>query len=308
MPGSPQPLATVPAATAPLAPPLPRDWLSAVELVMLGAVWGGSFLFMRVAAPHFGPVPLVQVRLALGAVVLLPFLWRVRARLTAAHWGRFLVVGVLSSALPFVLFAWAAERAPAGIGAIANSMTVLFTALVAFAAFGERIGTRRAIALVAGFIGVVVLASGRTAGADIGLAALAGTLASLCYGIAANLIKRYMGDLPPGAVAAGTLLCATLALAPLAVVTWPAQAVPLSSWVCAIALGVLCTGIAYAVYFRLIQRIGASRASTSTYLVPLFGVAWAWLFLGEPLTLTMAASGALILGSVILSQRDRRSR
>jgi drug/metabolite transporter (DMT)-like permease len=289
-----------------LASSLPRDWLSAVELVMLGAIWGGSFLFMRVAAPHFGPVPLVQVRLTLGAVVLLPFLWRVRTRLSAAHWGRFFIVGALSSALPFVLFAWGAERAPAGIGAIANSMTVLFTALVAFAAFGERIGTRRAIALVAGFVGVVVLASGKTAGADVGLAALAGTLASLCYGMAANLIKRYMADLPPGAVAAGTLLCATLMVAPLAAATWPVAPVPPSSWACAIALGVLCTGIAYAVYFRLIQRIGASRASTSTYLVPLFGVAWAWLFLGEPLTLTMAASGALILGSVILSQKPAR--
>ena len=115
---------------------------------MLGAIWGSSFLFMRIAAKDFGPLPLVEVRLLAGVVILLPFLWRARARITRAHWPRFALIGALNSAIPFALFAWGAERAPAGIGAIANSMTALFAALVAFVVFGERIGTRRAIALV----------------------------------------------------------------------------------------------------------------------------------------------------------------
>ena len=280
-----------------------RDWMSLVELTVLGAIWGGSFLFMRVAAKDFGPFPLVATRVVLGAVILLPFLWSARARLLRRHWGLFFINGALSSAIPFVLFAWGAERAPAGIGAIANSMTVLFAALVAFVAFGESIGMRRAIALIAGFVGVVVLASGRTAGENVGLAAMAGTLASLCYGIAANLVKRYLSDLPPVAVAAGTLSCASILLIPLAWWSWPSTAPPAASWASAVLLGVLCTGIAYAFYFRLIQRIGAPRASTTTYLVPLFGVFWAWVFLGEVPTLTMLIAGTLILGSVILSQR-----
>lgn len=280
-----------------------RDWTSVAELTLLGAIWGSSFLFMRVAVKDFGPFPLVATRLVLGAVILLPFLWSVRAQLRAKHWVRFFIVGALSSAVPFALFAWGAERAPAGIGAIANSMTVLFAALVAFIAFGESIGTRRAIALVAGFVGVVVLASGRTEGENVGLAALAGTLASLCYGIAANLVKRYLSDLPPVAVASGTLTCAAILLLPLAYATWPSVTPPLTSWASAVLLGVLCTGIAYAFYFRLIQRIGAPRASTTTYLVPLFGVLWAWIFLGEAPTPTMLIAAALILGSVILSQR-----
>ena len=288
------------------APPVvgpKRDWISLVELTVLGAIWGGSFLFMRVAAKDFGPFPLVATRVVLGAVILLPFLWSARARLLRRHWGLFFINGALSSAIPFVLFAWGAERAPAGIGAIANSMTVLFAALVAFVAFGESIGMRRAIALIAGFVGVVVLASGRTAGENVGLAAMAGTLASLCYGIAANLVKRYLSDLPPVAVAAGTLSCASILLIPLAWWSWPSIAPPAASWASAVLLGVLCTGIAYAFYFRLIQRIGAPRASTTTYLVPLFGVFWAWVFLGEVPTLTMLIAGTLILGSVILSQR-----
>ena len=280
------------------------DWLTPLELLALGAIWGGSFLFMRVAAPHFGPFALVEVRIVLGALILLPFLWQARARLTAVHWRRLASVGVLNSAIPFTLFAWGAERAPAGIGAIANSMTVLFTALIAFLVYGDRIGPRRAVALVAGFAGVVVLASGKTQGANVGAAALAGTAASLCYGFAVNFTKRWLADVPPLAAVAGTLSCAAVMLSPFALVAWPATPPPLGSWLSAITLGVVCTGIAYAVFFHLIQRVSASRASTNTYLVPIFGVAWAWLLLGEAPTPTMLIAAALILGSVMVSQRE----
>ena len=101
-----------------------------------------------------------------------------------------------------MLFAWAAQRAPAGVGAISNAMAVLFTALVAFLFFGEKIGTRRAVALLAGFAGVVVLASGKTAGASIGWAVAAGTAAAFLYGIGVNLVRRHLAGLPPAAVAA----------------------------------------------------------------------------------------------------------
>jgi len=282
-----------------------RDWRTGAELVALGAIWGGSFLFMRVAANDFGPFPMVATRLLFGSVILLPLLWRARASIRVSHLWKMLALGALSAAIPFTLFAWGAERAPAGIGAIANSMTVLFAALVAFVGFGEKIGTRKAIALVAGFVGVAILASGRTSGDNVALAALAGAAASFCYGLAANLIKTYLSDIAPTAVAAGCLLGATILTAPLAALTWPEAPIPAKSWVCVVALGVLSTGLAYAFYFRLIQRIGASRAATATYLVPLFGVAWAWMFLGEALTPSMALAGAIILGSVIFSQKSK---
>lgn len=289
----------------PVVPVAERDWRTPVELVALGAIWGGSFLFMRVAAKDFGPFPMVATRLLFGSVILLPLLWRARKTIRLSHVWKMLGLGALSAAIPFTLFAWGAERAPAGIGAIANSMTVLFAALVAFAFFGEKIGTRKAIALVAGFIGVVILASGRTAGENVAPAALAGAAASFCYGLAGNLIKRYLADLAPTAVAAGCLLGATILVAPLAALTWPDAPIPAKSWVSVIALGVLCTGLAYAFYFRLIQRVGAPRAATATYIVPLFGVGWAWMFLGEALTPTMALAGAIILGSVIASQKSK---
>jgi drug/metabolite transporter (DMT)-like permease len=287
-------------AAAPIAP-----WRTPLELTLLGAVWGGSFLFMRVAAADFGPVPLVEARLALGALTLMPFLWRARAQFTPALWLRIAGIAAVNSVLPFVLFAWGAERAPAGIGAITNAMTVMFTSLVAFAFFGEHIGTRRLIGLVAGFVGVAVLASGRIAGASVGSAALAGTAAALCYGFGINFVRHYLGGYPAAALAAANLGSGALLLAPLALYTWPHHPISATSWASAVLLGVLCTGIAFVFYYRLIGRIGAPRTSTVTYLIPLFGVIWAWLLLGEPLTLTMALAGALILAGVALSQQQK---
>lgn len=285
--------------------PAPREhaWLTPLELALLGAIWGASFLFLRIAAADFGPFALVEVRLALGSLVLLPFLWRARAQFPLRVWPKLALIGAINSAAPFVLFAWGAERAPAGIGAITNAMTVLFAALIGFLFFGEKIGTGRAIALLAGFAGVAVLASGKTAGASIGSAVAAGCAAAFLYGVGIHLVRRYLTGLPPAAIASAALGTSTLLTLPFAIASWPQHAIALKSWLSAGMLGVLCTGLAFVMYYRLIARIGASRTATVTYLIPLFGVAWAWLLLGEPLTLTMGIAGALILGSVALSQR-----
>lgn len=294
-----------PATSIPVAGATAR-WLTPLELAALGAIWGASFMFMRVAAKDFGSLALVEMRLALGALVLLPFLWRERAAFDRRVWPKLALIGAINSAIPFALFAWAAQRAPAGIGAITNAMAVLFTALVGFLFFREKIGARRALALLVGFGGVVVLASGKAAGSNVGGAVAAGCSAAFLYGIGAHLVKRHLVGLPPIAVAAATLGCAALLTLPFAIAQWPPQPVPAKSWFAAAMLGVLCTGIAYALYYRLIQRIGAGRAVTVTYLVPLFAVAWAWGLLGEPLTLSMGIAGALILGSVALSQRTAK--
>ncbi|WP_313455477.1 DMT family transporter [Stenotrophomonas sp.] len=288
---------------ADLAASQSRDWRTPLELSLLGAIWGCSFLFMRVAVPSFGPYALVEVRLVLGALVLLPFLWKARALFPARRWLWLAPIGLINSALPFVLFAYAAERAPAAIGAICNAMTVLFAALIAFLFFGEKIGMRRAIALLVGFAGVVVLATAKVSGLSIGAAVIAGAAASLLYGLGVNLVKRHMTGLPSAAAAAATLGCASLWMLPMAITHWPQAAVPFNAWACAVALGVLCTGLAFLMFYRLIGRIGPARASTVTYLIPLFGAAFAWLFLGEPVTLAMLIAGALILGSVAVSQR-----
>ena len=280
------------------------DWLTPFELGLLGAIWGASFLFMRIAAPAFGALALVEVRLALGARVLIPFAWPLRKRIPSSMWPRLAAIGAINSAVPFVLFAWAAQHAPAAVSAICNATTVLFAAVVAFALYGERMGSRRALALTIGFVGVVVLATSRSSGASSTLAVLAATAAALLYGIGANMVRRHLTELPPVAVAAGTLSMAALLLAPLAISQWPAHAIGTASWLSAAALGVMCTGFAFLLYYRLIQRNGASRAATATYLVPLFAAGWAWLLLGEAITAPMLVAGGLILGSVVISTRQ----
>jgi drug/metabolite transporter (DMT)-like permease len=291
-------------AAAAVAAPRSRTVL---ELTLLGAIWGASFMFMRVAAADFGPFPLVEMRLALGALVLTPFLWRARAQFSGVLLLRIAGIALMNATVPLTLFAWAAERAPAGISAISNGMTVMFAALVAFLFFGERIGAWRLTGLITGFVGVTILASGKTAGVSVAPAALAGTAASLCYGIGINLVRRYLTSYPPAAVAAAALGSGALLVAPVAAWNWPHHPIPAASWVSALLLGVLCTGFAFVLYYRLVARIGAARTSTVTYLIPLFGVIWSWLLLGEPVTVTMALAGTLILAGVALSQQ-RASR
>jgi len=285
-----------------------RAWLTPLELGLLAAVWGASFMFQRVAAPAFGTLPLVEIRLALGAMVLLPFLWMARTSFPLRLWPRIALIGAINSAIPFALFAWGAQHAPAGIGAITNSLAVLFTAVVAFMFYGERIGLKHSIALIVGFAAVVVLASGKTAGSNVGGAVAAGVTAAFLYGVGANLLRRHLTGVPPVALAAATLSCAALITLPFAVASWPPHSlsIPPSAWFSAAMIGVASTGAAYALYYRLIRRIGAARAVTVTYLVPLFAVAWAWSLLGEPLTLPMFISGVLIIGSVALTQRSQQ--
>ena len=274
-----------------------------LQLVILGAIWGATFMFLRIAVPEFGPAPLIMLRLALGTLVLLPFLWRDRVHFTLRRWPMLALIGALNSGLPFLLFAWAAERAPAGVGAITNGMTALCAALVGFLFFGERLRTQQSVALVIGFIGVVVLASSRMAGMSIGWASLAGALGSLMYGLGLHMARRFLQGLPSAALAAATNGCSTLLTLPLAIATWPEHAVSALSWFSAAALGIVGTGIGFVMYYRLLERIGPLRTSTVTYLIPPFGVAWAWLFIDEPATLKMVIACVLILGAVAWSQR-----
>ncbi|GAB3732056.1 DMT family transporter [Luteimonas pelagia] len=292
-------------AAAGLVAPV-QAWLTPVELAVLAAIWGASFMFQRIAAPEFGTMALAELRLAFGALVLLPFLWRDRAAIAPGLWPKLALIGAINSAVPFALFAWASQHAPAGIVAITNATAVLFTALVGFMFFSEAIGWRRGAALLVGFAGVVVLTGGKTAGATLGWAVAAGCAAAFMYGIGVHLLRRHLAGLPPAAVAAATLSCSALLLAPMAAWQWPERAVSMPSWLSALALGVLCTGLAYALYYRLVQRVGPARAVSVTYLVPLFAVGWAWWLLDEPLTVPMAIAGALILGSVAFSQRAAR--
>jgi drug/metabolite transporter (DMT)-like permease len=273
-----------------------------VDLLLLAAIWGASFLFMRVAAPHFGAWPLVFVRVGLASLVLLPLLlWHGQGAALREHWKAIAVVGVLNSGLPFALFTLAALAINAGLSAIFNATTPLWTALIAWFWLSDRPPAQRLLGLAVGFGGVLALAAGKASlqpgehGISPALAIAACIAAASMYGLAANATKRWLAGVPSLALAAGSQLAASaLAFVP-ALLTWPETLPPARAWGAAVLLAVVCTGVAYVLYFRLIARIGPAGASSVTFLVPLFAVLWGWAFLDEVPTLGMAAGGAVIL-------------
>ncbi|HWP18325.1 MAG TPA: DMT family transporter [Burkholderiaceae bacterium] len=270
-----------------------------LDLLLLAAIWGASFLFMRVGAPEFGPVTLSAVRVAGAAAFLLPIvLWRGYGSHLRQHRGALLVAGVLTSGLPFLCFSFAALSISAGLSSIFNATTPLFGALIAWWWLGDRPGRWKSIGLAIGFAGVLWLAwdkaSFKAGASSAGWAVVACLAATLCYGIAASYTKRYLTGVPSLAVAAGTQLGAALMLA-LPGWWWRPQTLPSpTAWAATLALALLCTGVAYILYFRLIARIGPANAIAVTFLIPAFAVLWGWWWLGERIT------GAMLVGAAVI--------
>jgi drug/metabolite transporter (DMT)-like permease len=272
------------------------------ELLLLAALWGASFLFMRLGAAEFGPVALSALRVGMAALALLPLLlWHGQARWLRLHWRAIAVVGIVNSALPFVLFSIAALALSAGLSSIFNATAPLWGALIAWVWLGDRLTRSRVAGLAIGFAGVLGLAWDKASvkpgehGVSALVAIAACLAATLCYGFAANYAKRRLDGVPPLAVATGSQLAAALALAGPALALWPAVAPSAGAWFAVAALALLCTALAYLLYFRLIAQLGVVRAIAVTFLIPLFGVLWGALFLGEAVTVAMGLGGVVIL-------------
>ena len=268
------------------------------ELVGLAALWGASFLFMRLGAAEFGPVALAAVRVGGAALVLLPLLrWRGQFGELRRHWRSIFVVGITNSAVPFLCFSYAALSITAGLSSIFNASTPLFAAVIGWWWLKDRPSGPRIAGLAIGFAGVLGLAwekaSFKPGGS--GWAIVACLAAALMYGLSANYTKRRLQGVAPLAVAAGSQLSAALALALPALWWWPAAMPSARAWAMVALLAVLCTGVAYLMYFRLIAHVGPANAITVTFLIPAFAVLWGWLFLAEPLTAAMAVGCAVIL-------------
>ncbi|MFG6469042.1 DMT family transporter [Roseateles sp. BYS87W] len=277
------------------------------ELVLLAALWGASFLFMRLGAHEFGPVVLAAVRVGLASVMLVPLLAS-RAGLgeLRTHWRGLLVVGALNSAIPFALFSFAALSITAGLSSIVNATTPLWTAVVAYLWLHQRLTAPRVLGLVIGFAGVAFLAWDKASfkpGADhsglFAVAACAG--ATLCYGLAANATKRYLAGVSPLAVATGSQFAAAVLLAGPAAVLWPATPPSGVAWGAALALAGLCTAVAYILYFRLMSRVGPTNAVSVTFLIPVFAMLWGAVFLHETVTPQMLAGGGVVLVGIALA-------
>lgn len=281
---------------------------SVVDFLLLAAIWGSSFLFMRVAVVEFGPLPTAAVRVAVAAIFLLPLLWwRGLGPQLRQHWKAITLVGLLNSGIPFALFSFALLSITTGLSAILNATVPLFGALVAWLWLKDRPTGSRVLGLAVGFLGVAMLAWDKAtfrpdaSGIAPGWAVLACLGATICYAFAASATKRYLGGLPPLVTATGSQVGATLGLALPALWLWPAQMPGGQAWLAVLVVGVLCTAVAYILYFRLIEQAGPARALAVTFVVPVFAIFYGMLFLQEPVTGWMLLCGAVIVCGTALS-------
>ncbi len=283
------------------------------EFCLLAALWGASFLFMHLGAAEFGAVPTAGLRVGFGALFLLPvFLLRGVWPQFRQRAGAILFVGLLNSALPFALYSFAVLHITTSLSAILNATVPLSGALVAWLWLKDRPDGLRALGLLIGFLGVALLVLGKSsvnptsapAASAMGITLLAMgacLLATLCYGLAASYTKRHLAGVHPMATAAGSQIGASLALALPSLWLWPTQPVGATAWWAVIALGLLCTAVAYVLFFRIIETAGPAKALTVTFLVPVFALFYGVLFLSESITGWTLLCGAVILLGTALS-------
>ena len=272
-----------------------RDY---AELGLLSAIWGFSFLFLRVASPVLGPVFLVEMRVISALFVMLPLLlvmgkWQELLQ----NWKMVSLVGLTNMTIPFCLFAFAALHIGAGLLAIINATVPFFSALIAVLVYRQHLPWLSIGGMALGFAGVVVLVSDPVAlntGTDGWWAVLASLFACLLYGLALNLVAYRMQGVSSLTITTGNLLASAVLLLPLAVMNVP-DAVPAARvWFSVLTLGILCTGLAFQLFYRLVGRIGSSQAVMTTYLVPLFSILWGSLLLQEAVTV-FTVSGCLLV-------------
>lgn len=269
---------------------------------------------MRMGAPDFGPVALIAIRTAIGAIFILPLVWaRGKADSILQNIRALFIVGVIGTAIPFCLFSYTVLYVSAGYASILNATATIFTAIIAWIWVRDGL-TRGAIAgLIIGFFGVIALVLDDQSNSSeiVLLPVLAGLLATFCYGLGANYTRQRLNHVHPLAIAGGSQLGAALSLLPFSIWLWPQQMPDQQAWLAVIILGIACTGVAFILYFRLIASVGVNRAISVTYLIPFFGVIWGMLFLDESLTGLMLVGGLLILSGVglstgVLSKRVKR--
>ena len=283
-----------------------KDWL--VDYLALGALWGSSFLFMRFSALEFGAMATAAGRVAIAAAFLLPIVL-IKGLLPELqkHWKKIFFMGIFNSAIPFACFAFALLSITTGLSSILNATVPMFGALVAWVWLKDKPTLPRIAGITIGFTGIALLAWDKAtfkpdaAGITTGWAVLACLMACLCYGISASYAKKHMGGINPMVTAAGSQIGATLGLLVPAVWLWPASTPSATAWLALVVLGIACTGIAYILYFRLIEKAGPQRTLTVTFLIPVFAVFYGAVFLQESVTPWMLLCAVVIVCGTALA-------
>lgn len=280
---------------------------SLLLLILLAAIWGSSFIFIRLSVDWFGAVPLTASRSFIAACALMPvMLLRGHWPMFRQYWPHLLVVGLISTALPFTFLSISTQYTSAGFASILNSLTPIFSAVIAWLWLQEKLTAAAITGIALSFIGLLVMVLDRqTLSTSFPLLpVLAGLGATFLYGLTGNYSRKFLAPVPPLVVSAGCQLFSTACMLPLAALQWPLEPIPLIGWLYASVLGIVCTGIAYIIYFHLLATVGVARTVVVTYLAPVFAMLWGFLFLDENVTLKMlAGAGCIMLGIGLTTYR-----
>ncbi len=284
----------------------------AAIIIFLAAVWGASFLFMRILIQVIPPIVMANLRILLAGIGVYIFFFHSKKNHNdlADNWKKYLIVGIFNSAVPFSLYGFAAQYLPAGYSAILNALTPLFTAVLASIYLDSKITKTKLLGLFIGFLGVYVLMQPKIAQADLHgslpvLAMFACIGATMCYAVGSTYTKKKLYNSSSENLACYTQILAALVMLPLwifnapidsltTVITTPKLIVSL------FGLAFICSSLAYVLFFYLIKHSGTVKATSTTFVIPLFGILWAYIFLGEELPHTAYISAALIISSTIL--------
>lgn len=267
------------------------------QLVALSALWGASFMLIRIASPLLGPNVLAALRIGVATLTLAVLMRVMRHRWPIGHWRELALLGALSVAFPFLLFAWAALQLPAGYSALLNCTAVVFGIFAAAWMKEDTLTLRKIIGCICGLVGVALIVGLGPIHPTrpVILAALTCTVASACYGISTPLMKRAISRMQPLEIAAGIHAVSLVMLLPGAVWSWPqANFTPVALAAVAV-MGVVTSGLAYWLHIRLMVHVSPVAAMSPTFMIPVFGVTWGHLFLGEQLGTGIYAGGALVL-------------
>ena len=281
------------------------------RLILLAAIWGGSFLFVRMAVGAIGPQWLTELRVGLAALAMLIYARASGTELNPRqNWLPYLVLGVLNTALPWGLYAWSGKYISASYMAILNAAAPWFAAICGAIWLSERMSWHKGLGLALGMCGVALLVGfGPIAvSAEVLLSVLACIGATACYALAGVYVKKRAGVLAPRALTVGSLIAASIVVMPFLPAPPPAAAFTWPVSIAVLGISLLCSAAAYLIYFRLIADVGPTRTFTVTFLIPVFGTLWGALFLGEPVGLSTLAGGAVIIIATALVLEVGRRR
>ncbi|MFN8372542.1 MAG: DMT family transporter [Anaerolineae bacterium] len=272
-------------------------------LLLLAALWGASFLFIRVAVPVMGPFPLVAVRVMVGGGILVVYAMRIRNALHwRSHWRKYLLIGLLNNAIPFTLISTAQLNLTASFAALLNATTPLFSVLIAALWIQEKVTPAKLVGILLGMVGVSIIVGWRPEPLDmlhlVSVALMLG--ATFSYGLAAVYGKIAFKDVNPLSTSIGQLLSASVLILPLALLNPPAHRIEATTIIAVVGLATLSTALAYLIYFRLIASAGPTPAASVTLLIPFFSSLWGAVFLGERLELNEILGFAIILIGLLL--------